>query len=170
MPKGKKGKGGKKKRRGKKGIDVEKRRLEFKEEGQEYARVLKMLGDGRIETRCSDGKVRVCHIRGKMRKRVWINPGDLILVDIRQYQQDKADVVYKYNEDEDRTLQSYGELTDGTAKEDQEKNEDKVIRFNDSLDDEDIWQNPSTEKESTEKESTESEEKSKDLDALLQEL
>lgn len=171
MPKGKKGKGGKKKRRGKKGDDVEKRKLEFKEEGQEYARVLKMLGDGRIEGRCSDGEVRVCHIRGKMRKRVWINPGDLILVDIRQYQQDKADVVYKYNEDEARTLQSYGELTDGTAKEDQEKDEDRVIRFNDLLDEEDIWQNLSEsteEKESSESES--SEEKSQDLDALLQEL
>ena len=111
-----------------------------------------------------------------MRKRVWINPGDLILVDIRQYQQDKADVVYKYNEDEDRTLQSYGELTDGTAKEDQEKDERKEgIQFNDSLSEEDNWHNLS--EESTEIDSTTSEEsnessneESHDLETLLQNL
>lgn len=113
-----KGKGGKKKRRGKNTDVPEKRILEFREDGQEYARVTKMLGDGRLQAKCSDGKTRVCHIRGKMRKRVWINPEDLILVDIRQYQPDKADVVYKYNPDEDRTLCRYGELTGGTAKDD----------------------------------------------------
>lgn len=137
MPK-KKGKGGKKKRRGKKTDHLEKRKLEFKEDGQEYARVLKMLGDGRLEGRCSDGKTRVCHIRGKFRKRVWINAGDLILVDIREYQQDKADVVYKYNSDEDRTLQSYGELTGGTAKDDrieEEEGEEGQVRFHDPLGD-----------------------------------
>ena len=118
-------KGGKKKRRGKNINGPSTRKLDFKEDGQEYARVTKMLGDGRLEGVCSDGVVRICHIRGKMRKRVWISSGDLILVDIREYQSDKADVVHKYNTDEDRKLQAYGELTGGTVKEEEntEKNE-----------------------------------------------
>ena len=39
----------------------------------EYAQVLRMLGNGRLEAMCIDGQKRLCHIRGKMRKKVWVN-------------------------------------------------------------------------------------------------
>jgi Translation initiation factor 1A / IF-1 len=39
----------------------------------EYAQVLRMLGNGRLEAQCIDGIKRLCHIRGKMRKKVWVN-------------------------------------------------------------------------------------------------
>ena len=39
----------------------------------EYAQVLRMLGNGRLEAMCIDGIKRLCHIRGKMRKKVWVN-------------------------------------------------------------------------------------------------
>ena len=32
-----------------------------------------MLGNGRLEAMCFDGTKRLCHIRGKLRKRQWIN-------------------------------------------------------------------------------------------------
>ena len=31
-----------------------------------------MLGNGRLEAMCFDGVKRLCHIRGKLRKKVWI--------------------------------------------------------------------------------------------------
>lgn len=52
MPKNK-GKGGKNRRRGKNENDNEKRELTFKEEGQEYAQVVKMLGY--VNHRCIPG-------------------------------------------------------------------------------------------------------------------
>lgn len=36
----------------------------------EYAQVTKMLGNGRLEALCFDGVNRLCHIRGKLRKKV----------------------------------------------------------------------------------------------------
>jgi translation initiation factor 1A len=87
----------------------------FKEEGQEYAQVTKMLGNGRLEAQCFDGTKRLAHIRGKMRKKVWINQGDIILLSLREYQDEKADVIQKYTADEARNLKAYGELPD-TAK------------------------------------------------------
>lgn len=63
------GKGGKNRRRGK-NENEEKRELTLKDDGQEYAQVLRMLGNGRLEAFCFDGKKRLCHIRGKMRKKV----------------------------------------------------------------------------------------------------
>ncbi|XP_047393184.1 eukaryotic translation initiation factor 1A, X-chromosomal-like isoform X1 [Sciurus carolinensis] len=85
MPKNK-GKGGKNRRRGKNENESEKRELVFKEDGQEYAQVIKMLGNGRLEAMCFDGVKRLCHIRGKLRKKVWINSSDIILVGLRDYQ------------------------------------------------------------------------------------
>ncbi|KAI9223120.1 hypothetical protein BC828DRAFT_355252 [Blastocladiella britannica] len=114
MPKNK-GKGGKTRRRGKNEADGVKRELVFKEDGQEYAQVLKMLGNARIEVQCFDGEKRLGTIRGKMRKKVWINVGDIVLVGLRDFQDEKCDVIQKYSVDEARNLKAYGELPD-TAK------------------------------------------------------
>ncbi|KAL6516424.1 hypothetical protein OROGR_019729 [Orobanche gracilis] len=111
MPKNK-GKGGKNRKRGKNEADDEKRELVYKEYGQEYAQVLRMLGNGRCEAMCIDGVKRMCHIRGKMHKKVWISAGDIILVGLRDYQDDKADVILKFMPEEARLLKAYGELPD----------------------------------------------------------
>lgn len=73
-----------------------------------------MLGNGRLEAHCFDGVKRLAHIRGALRKKVWINQGDIILVSLREYQDDKADVIQRYNPDEARQLKQYGELPDNT--------------------------------------------------------
>eukprot|EP00731_Ephydatia_muelleri_P032243 Em0023g750a len=113
MPKNK-GKGGKNRRRGKNENENDKRELSFKEEGQEYAQVIRMLGNGRVEAYCFDGINRLCHIRGKLRKKVWINQGDIILIGLRDYQDTKADVIIRYTPDEARNLKTYGELPEST--------------------------------------------------------
>lgn len=74
-----------------------------------------MLGNGRLEAYCFDGEKRLAHIRGKLRKKVWVNQGDIILVSLREYQDAKADVILKYSADEARSLKAYSELPD-TAK------------------------------------------------------
>ncbi len=55
-------------------------------EGTLFARVLKILGNCRIIAYCNDNERRICHIRGAMRKRVWINAGDVILVSTREFE------------------------------------------------------------------------------------
>jgi len=104
----------KKKKKNKKQLswekDGEKKELIFKEESQEYAQILKMLGNGRCETYCFDGKKRLCHIRGKMRKKIWINVGDIVLVGLRDFQDQKGDIILKYSTTEARNLKACGEL------------------------------------------------------------
>jgi translation initiation factor 1A len=110
MPKTK-GKGGKNVKKGKKREgEGERRDLLFREDGQEYAQVLRMLGDGRLALACYDNKARVGLIRGTMRRRVWITVGDIVLIGLREFQADKADVIHKYTSDEARKLQEYKEL------------------------------------------------------------
>merc|ERR1712135_65675 len=62
------------------------------------------------EALCFDGTKRLCHIRGKLRKKVWINAADIILIGLRDYQDAKADVILRYSPDEARSLKAYGEL------------------------------------------------------------
>ena len=63
-----------------------------------------MLGNGRIEAWCFDGKKRLAHIRGTLKNRVWINPEDIILVSIRDFEPEKADVILKYYPEEAKEL------------------------------------------------------------------
>jgi len=64
-----------------------------------------MLGDGRASLQCYDGITRTGLIRGTMRRRVWINAGDIVLIGLREFQEDKADIIHKYSTDEARQLQ-----------------------------------------------------------------
>uniref|UniRef100_A0A671T4N1 Eukaryotic translation initiation factor 4C n=1 Tax=Sinocyclocheilus anshuiensis TaxID=1608454 RepID=A0A671T4N1_9TELE len=132
MPKNK-GKGGKNRRRGKNENESEKRELVFKEDGQEYAQVIKMLGNGRLEAMCFDGVKRLCHIRGKLRKK--IHAAD-------ETTDNKADVILKYNADEARSLKAYGELPEHAKINETDTfgpGDDDEIQFDDiGDDDEDI--------------------------------
>ena len=94
------GKGGKQRKRGKNTGVGERRELIYKDEGQEYGQILRLLGNGRTDVNCFDGNKRMCTIRGKLRNRVWINPGDIILVSLREFGDDKADVIHKYYPEE----------------------------------------------------------------------
>jgi len=40
---------------------------------------VKLLGYDRVLVKCQDGYERVCRIRGKMKRRVWIREGDVVL-------------------------------------------------------------------------------------------
>lgn len=71
-----------------------------------------MLGNGRCEATCIDQTKRLWHIRGKMHKKVWIAAGDIILVGLGDYQDDKANVILKYMPDAANLLKAYGELPD----------------------------------------------------------
>lgn len=96
-----------------------------------------MLGNGRLEAQCFDGVKRLAHIRGAMRKKVWINQGDIILVSLREYQDDKADVIQRYNPDEARQLKQYGELPDTTKVNENEAfagEEDEEVNFEFEID------------------------------------
>jgi len=127
MPKNK-GKGGKNRRRGKNESE-DKRELQTKIVGQEYGQVTRMLGNGRLECYCFDGKNRMCHIRGKMRKREWVNQGDIVLIGLREYQDDKGDIILKFQADEARALKSKGLLPRETKIEDGDDNRNRVEDF-----------------------------------------
>ena len=108
MPKKKK-KGKNKKNRTQ---NLPKRVLVFKEDMQEYAKITKMLGDRRVTVVLPDSSMMLAIIPGRFRRRCWMKVGDIILVSRRDFQDNKLDVIYKYNDDEKRALETGNEIPD----------------------------------------------------------
>jgi len=76
-----------------------------KQDDQLYARIIEILGNRNLLAYCNDNKIRICHIRGSIRKDMWINIGDIVLVSLRDFLQEKdgkyekADILFKYDRD-----------------------------------------------------------------------
>lgn len=71
----------------------------------------KLLGFDRLLVRCQDGHERLCRIRGKMKRRVWIREGDVVLVSPWDFQSDKrGDVFWRYTKGQAEWLRKNGYL------------------------------------------------------------
>jgi initiation factor 1A len=57
-----------------------------RQEGQQIARAVKLLGNRNILCYCNDNKMRVSHICGKMRGRVFVDVGDVVLISLRDFE------------------------------------------------------------------------------------
>jgi translation initiation factor 1A len=108
------GKGGKKHKR-MKNESENIAELVFKEDGQDYALVTDILGHGRCYTKSYfDDISRLSVIRGAMRKKskYFIRRGDVVLISLRDYQDEKADIIHLYTEQDVRNLKTYKEIED----------------------------------------------------------
>ena len=81
-------------------------------EYQCYGVALKMLGDCRFTVYCKDTKERLGVISGKFKSKKRIVPGSVVLLNLCDYQNSKAYVIYIYNEKEIKFLRKNGELGD----------------------------------------------------------
>ncbi|MGQ9460044.1 MAG: translation initiation factor eIF-1A [Candidatus Bathyarchaeaceae archaeon] len=73
---------------------------------------MKLLGFDRVLVKCQDGHERLCRIRGKMKRRVWIREGDVVLVSPWDFQSDKrGDVIWRYTKAQADWLKKNGYLT-----------------------------------------------------------
>jgi len=92
--------------------DSKNRPLELPDDGQEYGYVVKMLGNGRVQVLCADGKERMGRICGSIRKyhkKVLIETGNLILISHRGFE-DKVDILDKYSYEESVKLMKYDDF------------------------------------------------------------
>lgn len=86
-------------RNNKRGRQQKKREFVEIEDGQMYGIVQDLLGNGRVNVFCEDKTVKIARIRGSMRKysnKVLIEKGDLVLVALRDFHDDKVDLFHKY--------------------------------------------------------------------------
>lgn len=71
------------------------------------------LGAKRFKVRCSDKRLRLCRVPGRMKRSVWVKEGMLVLVmpwDLEG--ESKGDIVYKYSRTQQSWMQRRGYLKD----------------------------------------------------------
>lgn len=154
--------GGKKHKRGKNNSNPIKRLLQTRQEGESYAKIINLLGNSRLQCQCYDVTnekeikdkkntaeykltERIGVIRGSMRKRVWIRKDDIVLVSIREYQDDKCDIIWKYTPEEIEDLKSMKELPN--IKSESNNNESNIVFGNDLIPESDESDNESNNEE-----------------------
>lgn len=93
--------------------------LVFADDGQTYAQVTKMLGHCRVMAKTETTEIK-CKIRGNMQKRVYIRPGDWVLIAERDFSDDVADIIAKYEPTEVAYLKRIGEIKVPVHVEDEE--------------------------------------------------
>ncbi|MEK6881719.1 MAG: translation initiation factor eIF-1A, partial [Nanoarchaeota archaeon] len=54
------------------------------------------LGGNKMMVLCSDGKSRNCRIPGRLKRNLWLRPGDFVIIQTWEFDADKADVIFKY--------------------------------------------------------------------------
>lgn len=81
---------------------------------QAYARVTKILGNGRVLVKCEDNEEWQARVRGSMRRRQWVHVGDVVLACKRPFESEgkmaKADIVHVYSLDAVSKMTRVGEL------------------------------------------------------------
>jgi len=109
--------------------NVEKRLIiEADINGQVYGIIEKALGNRFFNVNCFDNVKRRCKIR---KKRTKVDEGDCVIVSLRNFDDNNADIIHKYNSDEITYLQSVGLLPmfDITTNSSKDDNENNVFNF-----------------------------------------
>ena len=77
-------------------------KMPYRKNGEMFARVIEIYGQERMGVFCEDGKHRIGRIRGKIKKRVWIRKGDLVIINPWGFetnvkgQQEKCEISWRY--------------------------------------------------------------------------
>lgn len=65
--------------------------------GEIFGVASQLLGAARIRVMCEDGSSRMGRITGKMKKKMWIREGDLLILRPWGFQEGKADILFRYS-------------------------------------------------------------------------
>lgn len=84
--------------------------LRMPEDDEVFATVTNMLGANRVKVRCADGTERTARIPGKMQKRIWIREDDVVLIEPWDWQDEKADITWRYEKSEADQLRDEGHI------------------------------------------------------------
>jgi translation initiation factor 1A len=78
---------------------------------QSFGIVDQRLGASRMRVRCLDTKTRICRIPGRLKRRLWVREGDLVLIEPWEFEGDeKGDVLFKYRPSQVAWLKRKGYL------------------------------------------------------------
>ncbi len=92
-------------------IEEDIRRVKLPRSTEVFGILVQRVGGSRAKVRCLDGKTRICRIPGRLKRKLWVREGDLILVEPWELSgDDKGDIIFKYKKHQVDFLQRRGYL------------------------------------------------------------
>ena len=86
-------------------------RVPLPRQNQVLGQVEIRLGFGKSRIRCADGKTRLCRVPGALKRRLWVRPNDIVLVEPWELGgNEKGNIVYKYAKNQVQWLKERGHL------------------------------------------------------------
>ncbi|HYA57225.1 MAG TPA: translation initiation factor eIF-1A [Thermoplasmata archaeon] len=86
------------------GEEVGRLPLPRRDRGEVFGVASQLLGAARIRVVCEDGSSRMGRITGKMKKKMWIREGDLLILRPWGFQEGKADILFRYSRTQSQYL------------------------------------------------------------------
>jgi translation initiation factor 1A len=68
------------------------------------------LGGNKMKVKCLDGKTRNSRVPGRLKRKLWLRPGDVVLVEPWELDKSKGDVIFKYPSNQVEWLKRNGYL------------------------------------------------------------
>ena len=68
------------------------------------------VGGARMIVKCLDGKSRNCRVPGRMKRKLWLREGDVVIVEPWEFDDEKGDVIFKYTPTAVQWLRNKGYL------------------------------------------------------------
>ncbi len=84
--------------------------------GEELIGVIEQrLGGNKMMVNCSDGKSRNCRVPGRLRRKLWLRPDDVVIIQPWELDKNKGDVIFKYRPNQVAWLRKKGYLKQETS-------------------------------------------------------
>lgn len=67
-------------------------------------------GGNKMKVNCLDGKTRNCRVPGRLKRKLWLRPGDVVIVEPWELNNEKGDIIFKYRPNQIAWLKNKGYL------------------------------------------------------------
>lgn len=58
------------------------------------------LGGNKVLVNCFDGKTRNCRVPGRLKRKLWLRPENVVIIEPWEFNPDRGDVIFKYRPNE----------------------------------------------------------------------
>ena len=85
-------------------------RVKMPRNGEVIGVIVQRLGGNRMEVKGVDGKTRNCRVPGRFSRSLWLRPRDIVLIKPWEFDNEKGDVIFKYDGNAANQLRKRGLL------------------------------------------------------------
>ena len=68
------------------------------------------FGGNKMNVLCTDGKTRNCRVPGRLKRRLWLRPEDVVIIEPWELDDSKGDILLKYTPHQAKLLRQKGYL------------------------------------------------------------